>query len=111
MTGLHFLAAGVRITLSRDSLDYVVEGPVDRPELARELAWEVSTRLDLVGTSPTLPPGTQREWCCDLCGDAIGHGPREGSCPLCPDRCMRAVHGLCVLCALARRKALREADR
>jgi len=61
MTGLHFLAAGVRITLSRDSLDYVVEGPVDRPELARELAWEVSTRLDLVGTSPTLPPGTKTD--------------------------------------------------
>lgn len=110
MTGLEFLAAGVRVTLSTTSLDFTVEGPAERPELARDLSWEVMTRLDLVGTSPTLPRGTQREWCCDLCGDPIGHG-REGSCPLCPDRCLRAAHGLCVLCALARRKALKEADR
>jgi DNA-directed RNA polymerase subunit RPC12/RpoP len=109
MTGLDFIAAGVTLARQPDGL-YLPAGPSDRADLLEDLRFEVLCRLELVGDGDSIPRHHQQAYHCDTCGDRIGHDKRrpDTPCPLCPDRCLRAATGLCMLCVLARSKALRE---
>lgn len=114
MTGLEFLAAGLSLKVEGGGR-LVPLGPKGETKLLNRLRFEIATRIPLVGDGQTYPL-TRRDarpplWCCDVCGDQIGHG-REGSCPLCgmltekgESRCSLRTSGTCVLCTLARQKA------
>lgn len=108
MTALEFLAAGVVIELQKGG-GYKLSGPVGRPDLLDELRFQIATRLELVGDAQRIPRGNPRAYCCDLCGDPIGHD-RRGDCVLCKTTvpCRTQYSGLCLLCSLARDKKLRE---
>jgi hypothetical protein len=109
MNALDFIAAGVVIEPKKGG-GFRIEGPPERKDLLEELRFEVATRLELVGDEARLPQGNPRAYCCDLCGDPIGHD-RRGECVLCPKGlCRRQYSGLCLLCSLARDKKIREAQ-
>lgn len=108
MTGLELMAAGVTLARQADGL-YLPAGPSDRADLHEALRFEVLIRLELVGDADGVPRNHDQPYHCDTCGDRIGHDKRgDVKCPLCPDRCRNTATGLCMLCVLARSKALRE---
>lgn len=107
MTGLDFIAAGVTAKVGPDGL-YVAVGPAGRSDLLEALRFEVLTRIDMVGDADGVPRLHRDLYRCDTCGDRIGHERKPAEpCPLCPDRCRTVATGLCLICLLARSKALR----
>jgi hypothetical protein len=111
MTGLEFLANGIVLEPAPGGA-LRVKGPAGRADLLDQLRFEITTRLELVGDGDGFGPTTRTPWGCDVCGDQIGH-PRDSSCPLCgilteagESRCSLQFGGTCVLCILARQKAV-----
>jgi hypothetical protein len=105
VTGLDFMRAGV-VFERGDDARMTVKGPEGAAELFESLRFEVELRLgyDLVG-------GTPKPYCCDTCGDRVGHSEsyadaQASGCedPFC--NCPKQHGGHCVLCALARQKQL-----
>lgn len=112
MTGLDFLASGVTTAIEKGRL--VIHGPAGCAELLESMRFEVLTRVELVGGAERFKASNRAPYCCDHCGDPVGHStPGDGSCPLCGQlgadgrpRCSRQHGGSCLLCILARQKAV-----
>ena len=104
MTALEFIAAGVEI----DPRANVVLGPEDREDLRPLMAAEMSRRIDAftrqfpllrdVAVPMVRLPGVDKP-------------PRVGACDCCGDPLMNGRGGMCKLCELALRRALKAAGR
>jgi hypothetical protein len=92
VTGREYAARGLTVVMTPRGLEV---GRCPRP-LRAELARDVRSKYDVVGSGTDFKTRTHRDGCCSHCGDRL-HGTASG--------------GTCLLCALARAELTRDLPR